>query len=349
MNKILALFQEEEVQALLERELAKSHPEIKRIFGLEIMPFKKNVWETTYHVVIAYHFSYATDEGRDGRMMVICSAHSEEPRDKAYAVLQYLWNSDLNKAEYGVALPEPLFYSSEYRGFFYRAVEGKDLLYFIKKDDRPSVEDYLRRTAVLFSLLHALPIPADTGIFSMDNRRLETVVPGRTRAIAEIRKRYPKESYADDLDAFYTRCEAEEDSFFSSTEKRWLIHGDAHPENIIAAGDRIGLIDFTDFCPADFARDLGAFMQQVEYKIIRNLGDEGYGKRMKHLFLESYLQASGLVFDDVLQRRLDTYFYFTASRSACFWLLKYNSEPQKAAAAIERLKARLAAGMHAQD
>jgi len=347
MNKILALFREEEARAVLEKEVLPMYPNFKKIIRVEIKPYKKMIWETTYHVVIAYEVTFLKNEGGEEHLQLICSAHSEEPREKAYEVLRFLWESGLDGD--GVVLPRPLFYSSYYKGFFYRAIEGNNLLHYIRKDDRPALETNVVRAAEMLAKLHNLPLPVNTNIFSEDNRRLLTVVPGRDTVIREISERF-QGAFADDMAAFYDYFVAAEESFFASTDERWLIHGDAHPENIIAVGEnKIGMIDFSDFCPADFARDLGSFMQQLEYKIVRNLNDQAYAIKLKRLFLDTYINISGYRLDDNLQRRLDLYFNFTAARNTNFWLLKHDCEPEKAVDTIKKIKEYLRTNHHAQD
>jgi len=348
MNKILSLFNQSTVRLLLEREVLPLYPEFKKIISLEIEPYKKLIWTTTYHVVIAYRVVLAKENGEEHKIEIVCSAHSHEPRENVFKVLKFLWESGLSGED--ISLPHPLFYSAEFNGTFYRAIEGKNLLNFVKNNDRVKVESMIRQTADLFARLHSLKLPLEAaGIFIASNSSLRTVVPGKDTIVWEIGQRF-QDKYVHDIAGFYDYFINLEDKFFASTSKRWLIHGDAHPENIIAVGaDKIGLIDFTDFCPADFARDLGAFMQQLEYKIKRNLQDNEFALEMKKLFLNSYLEAAGISLDESLQRRLDLYYNWTAIRTATFWLLKHECEPEKAEIVITAVKNNLNANRHAQD
>ena len=347
MNKSLVLFDQSTVRELLTREVLPLYPHFKKIADIRIRPYKKLIWETTYHLVIAYRVVFIREDGGEEHLEIVCSAHSSEPREVVFKVLNFLWASGLADEE--IILPRPLFYSSEFNGTFYRAIAGRNLLDFIKENDRFKIETMVAQAARLLARLHALKLPVDTNIFVDDNRFLRTVVPGKTMIIQEIGERFAG-AYVDDVAAFYERFIVQEETFFAATPERWLIHGDAHPENIIAVGSRkIGLIDFTDFCPADFARDLGAFLQQLEYKIVRNLNDQAFALAMKHLFLTTYLKISGRVLDDALQARIDLYYNWTAVRTCTFWLLKHDCEPEKAAAAIIKVKENLKVNHHAQD
>lgn len=347
MNKILTLFDETAAKKLLEKEVLPLYPEFKDIISLKIKPYKKLIWETTYHVVIAYRVLFSKKAGGEEKLEIVCSAHSNEPREVVFKVLSFLWSSGLADAE--IVLPRPLFYSPEFNGSFYRAIAGKNLLNFIKENDRAKTERMIPQAARLLARLHSLALPLDLSIFSDDNRSLRHVVPGRDLIIREIKERF-NGKFVDDIASFYEKFIVEEELFFNNQQQRWLIHGDAHPENIIAVGGhKIGVIDFTDFCPADYARDLGAFLQQLEYKIIRNLDDPLFASAMKHLFLKSYLAESSEKLSSSLQARIDLYYNWTAIRTATFWLLKHECEPDKAAAAIARVKNNLNTNRHAQD
>lgn len=347
MNKILALFDEQVVRALLVKEVLPLYPDFKSIAQLQVKPYKRMIWETTYHVVIAYRVVFERHDGGEEKLEIVCSAHSGEPREVVLKVLNFLWQSDLANEE--IVLPRPLFFSKEFNGTFYRAIEGNNLLDFIKAHDRNKIETMVVQAAHLLARLHALPLPKDITIFSDDNRLLRSVVPGRDMIVREIRERFNGD-YVDDIAAFYESFIASEETYLNSADHLCLIHGDAHPENIIAVGShKIGIIDFTDFCPADFARDLGAFLQQVEYKIKRNFDDGNFCIAMKRLFLKTYLQAASIKLDESLQTRIDLYYNWTAIRTATFWLLKHNCEPEKAAEAITKVKNNLSINHHAQD
>lgn len=347
MNKILDLFDEEKAYKLLEQKALPLYPNFVKILSLEIKPYKKFIWETTYHVVIAYRLVFLHKNGKKVKLEIVCSAHSNEPREVVFKVLKYLEKSDLSNSE--TVLPRPLFFSSKYNGTFYRGIEGKHLLQVIKEYKKVKIKKMIKQAACLFARLHKLKLPKDLSIFSDDNRLLLTVVPGRDVIVREVGDRFGG-AYAKNISELYSYFISEEKKFFNNTDKRWLIHGDAHPENIISAGkDKIGLIDFTDFCPADFARDLGTFMQQLEYKIMRYFKDQSLASSMKQLFLNSYLKYSDLELDESLQARIDLYYNWTAIRTAVFWLLKHDCEPNKAIDNINKVKNNLINKYHAQN
>lgn len=347
MNKILPLLNEEFVLSYLTEKVLPLYPNFKKILKLKIHPYKKNVWLTTYHVVISYRLTLLNRHGKEKEMEVVCSAHSSEPRQNVFKVLNYLWKTGLFQGR--LVIPHPLFFSEEFNGVFYRAISGYNLLYFIKSKDKKKITSMVKKAAFLFARLHKLPIPIDESIFVDDNRLLRSVVPGRDTIILEIGNRFNGRYIKDIARHYETFIEAEE-GYLNNTKERYLIHGDAHPENIIAVGrTKIGVIDFTDFCPGDFARDLGTFMQQLEYKIKRHeLGLE-FAVKMKKLFLDSYLEKREIEMTPSLQKRIDLYYNWTAVRTAAFWLLKHDAEPEKAEKALIDLDKNIESGHQAQD
>lgn len=347
MNKILSLFDESFALEFLSKKVLPLYPPFEKIVDLKIHAYKKMVWETTYHVVISYHLTFLNKAGKEKELEIVCSAHSSESRESVFKVLKYLWKTGLFKGD--LVIPRPLFYSDEFNGVFYRAVSGHNLLHFIKNKEEKKITSMVERAALLFARLHKLSLPQDQSIFNDSNRLLRNVVPGRDTIIAEIKARF-NGKYVNEITAFYQRFISGEEEFLNNYEERYLIHGDAHPENIIAVGrKKIGVIDFTDFCPGDFARDLGTFMQQLEYKIKRHeLGAE-FAVKMKRLFLDSYLEKTGIVLDEDLQRRIDLYYNWTTLRTAAFWLLKFDAEPDKAEKALITLAENLKIAHQAQD
>lgn len=347
MNKIVSLFDEKFALDFLSQKILPLYPSFEKILSIKIYAYKKLIWITTYHVVISYRVNFLTKTGKEKEMEIVCSAHSSENRESVFNVLSFLRKTGFFKGD--LVIPRPLFFSPEFNGTFYRAVSGHNLLYFIKNKKIDKVKGMVEKAARLFAGLHTLKLPQDLSIFNDSNRLLRNVVPGRDTIVSEIADRF-EGRYVNEIASFYQRFIAEEEEFFSKTDQRWLIHGDAHPENIISVGyKKIGLIDFTDFCPGDFTRDLGTFLQQLEYKLIRHLGEEEFVLSMKRLFLETYLKEANLKLDNDLQKRIDLYYNWTGVRTAAFWLLKHDCEPDKAERALKVVELHLNNKHHAQD
>jgi len=335
MNKILHLLDKDFALHYLRDNVLPLYPIFKEITHVNIKPYKKMVWETTYHVVIGFDVYFLDASDQEIKVPIVCSAHSDEPRENVFSALKYLWSKNLNGQ--GVDLPRPLFYSEEFNGTFYRAIKGENLLYYIKNKDLVAVEKIVFETAELFAKLHAIPAGVEAN-FNPINSRIRTVIPGVNMILQEMKTRYG-DKYYPTLKKIYSYFVIEEEKFFASGEPLKLIHGDAHPENIIKTSeDRIGVIDFTDLCLSDFARDLGAFLQQLEYKIVSKIGDVEFAEKMKELFLHSYLTAAGLELTSDLQERINLYYDWTAIRTATYWFLKFGHNEERAGKLLEVVK-----------
>lgn len=326
MNKIYNLLDEKIVSKIIKERVLPQYPDFSAIKKIEIHPYKKYIWESTYHIVIEYKTSFINSDKKIKVLPIICTAHSDEPRKNVYISLKFLWSRGFNKGN--LTIPHPLFYSNFYRAAFYRGVKGVNLYQFIKEKNYVEIERIIPLAARWFAKLHKLP-PADAKNFNKKNSRIATVIPGSKHVIDRVSEHAPQ--YLEAYQKIYQILDNEEKKFFKSTKQRWLIHGDAHPENVIKVSDKkIALIDFTDICLADFARDLGAFLQQIEFMGQRKLGDEQYIAKLKKLFLESYLKDAKIKLDDSLQKRINAYYNWTSLRTASFFLMKSNPEPERA-------------------
>lgn len=335
MNKANLLFDEKYLYDLFTQEVLPLYPDFVEIKKIEVRPYKKLIWETTYHVVIKYVTHFIDAQGRESRVPIVATAHSSEERENVFLTLSYLWQHHLADREIG--LPRPLFYSPELRATFYRAIEGQNLLYFIKKQSWEEIEDGVIKSAKLFAKLHSLPLMGDYE-FNRENARVATVLPGIDFTLRELKTRFDGHYYNFIKEA-YDYIITKENNFLDNTSERWLVHGDAHPENLIKLpSGKIGLIDFTDFCRADFARDLGAFSQQLEYKIITKAKYVEEAEKMKDLFISEYFKASHLKLTPAVAERIALYYNFASLRTAVYWLLKHDCDPGRADFLIENIR-----------
>lgn len=326
MNKILNLFDEQIVAKIIKERVLPQYPDFSGIKKIEIHPYKKYIWESTYHVVLEYKVAFIAKDKKIKVLPIICTAHSDEPRKNVYISLKFLWSRGFNKGN--LTIPHPLFYSNFYRAAFYRGVKGVNLYQFIREKNFTEIERIIPLAARWFAKLHKLPIDGAKN-FNKENSRIATVIPGSKHVINRVREHAPQ--YLEAYEKIYQILDNEEKKIFKSTKKRWLIHGDAHPENVIKVSDKkIALIDFTDICLADFARDLGAFIQQIEFMGQRKIGNDEYIAKLKKLFLDSYLKDAKIKLDNALRKRIDNYYHWTALRTASFFLLKSQPEPERA-------------------
>ncbi|MGI6373935.1 MAG: aminoglycoside phosphotransferase family protein [Patescibacteria group bacterium] len=343
MNKILQLFDEEFVLTYFKEQVLPLYSQYTDIGQVKIKPYKKLIWTTTYHVVISFQVWFKKESGDRELVQIVCSAHSNEPRENVYQVLTYLTEQNFNNQ--AVSIPRPLFYSSEFNATFYQALVGENLLYYIKGNQREEIVKVVVATAQLFARLHSLPaIKAPN--FNPDSARIRTVVPGVENILREMSLRFNRQ-YSDELEKFYHYFITEEESYLSQTKDLCLIHGDAHPENIIKTGENsIGVIDLTDICQGDYARDLGTFLQQLEYKILVKIGSQEFADEMKKLFLDNYFLASGQSDSPALQKRIQLYYDWTAIRTATYLFLKHDPNETQGEKLFNKVKEDLIIDSH---
>ena len=336
-NKILKLFDEQYVIELFKKEVLPQYPDFVDIKRVEIIPQKKLIWEETYHVVVEFKTTFVTNQKKIKKLHIFCTAHSSESRINVYKALKYLWHHSFGTGY--LTIPHPLFYSEYFNGTFYRGVTGHNLYYYIREKNLAEIENIVPKAAAWFAKLHKMPVEEEIYI-NKRNSRLRTVLPGQEHIWDDIGEFYPE--YLDFYKKAYDIFVSEEENFFNSTEKRWVIHGDAHPENIIKMGrKKIAGIDFTDISVSDFARDVGCFLQQVEYMIGRKIGDQQYAEKIKSLFLENYLKSAKIEMSDSLEARISNYYNWTAIRTATFFLIKDKAEPERSKPLIEMVKKNL--------
>lgn len=332
MNRILKLFDEDFVLTYLKNKLPPLYPECKDIVGVQIRPHKKNIWHRTYHVVVEFRVQFLLARKRTKEMSIFCSAHSNEQRENAYESLCFLWDKGFGHGP--LSVPRPLFFSKYFQGIFYRGVEGNSLYHYIKANDRECIKPLVQKVAHWLAMLHAVQGAKN---FNGINSRIETAHPGMAEIIRRIGIEFP--DFKEPYERIYAIMDEREKSFLLTCPRQWLIHGDAHPENVIRMSKRkLGVIDFADLCLSDFARDLGSFTQQLEYMIMRKIGDQGYADKMKAFFLRAYFSKSANERTAEVEGRIANYYCWTAMRTATYFLLKDEPQPERAGPLVDEVK-----------
>lgn len=338
MNKILQLLDEDFVRQYFDRELLALYPDFLKIVSVKIKPYKKLIWQTTYHVVVAFEVEFLTKKKDLESIFLVCSAHSEEPRENVFKVLTFLRQQGF--ANNWIDIPAPLFFSEEFKGVFYTGLKGENILKQVRIGGDIAAEK-IALAGKLFAALHSLPIQ-DALNFNLQSSKIANVVPGVEAILREMSLRY-KGVYDENLRELYDHFINKEAEFFKAEENLTLIHGDAHLENIIDTGaGRLGIIDFADLCLSDFARDLGTFLQQLEYRatsVKTGLRNPEENARFKKIFLDEYIKARGLKLDENLKARIKLYYDWTMLRTATYFFLKAEVEIERAEALFARVRA----------
>ncbi|MEK7558140.1 MAG: aminoglycoside phosphotransferase family protein [Patescibacteria group bacterium] len=326
MNKIYSLLDEKFIVALFVKEILLKYPEFLDIKQVKISAIKKHIWETTYHIVFKFEVIFATIDKKDKIVSIYCTAHSNEQRFGAYEGSLFLWQNSFSQRK--LTIPKPLFYSTDFNAFFYEGVEGEPFYQYIREKNFKEIEAIVPKVAAWFAKLHQLPIQ-NAKNFNIENSLVETVTPGKIHFLDKVQAFYPR--YYEACLQIYEIIESKEKNFLNNTKERWLIHGDAHPENIIHTGvDSIAVIDFADMCLADFARDLGTFLQQLDFMMFRKINNQTYIKKIQQLFLTTYFNITKKELNLELRSRIDNYYNWTALRTVIFFLSKENAEPDRA-------------------
>ena len=334
MEKAEQLLNKEYIINLLREKVLPLYPDFSEIESLKIQIHKKLAWDNFYHIVVSYDTIFTRKDGGEEEIPIFCSAHSEEPRENVYKVLKFLWDGGFGKGN--LSIPHPLFYSAHLNGTFYRGAEGKNLYRYIRVSDLAEIENIIPKAAAWFAKLHELPTNSKLNFNEM-NSRIRTVIPGSEHILQRMKNDFPE--HFEFFSKCYEKFISAEEKFLNSTDQRWLVHGDAHPENIIhMSEEKIAVIDFTDLCLTDYARDLGAFLQQLEYMCNRKISDQAYSEKVKNIFLESYFKNRSEKLTDELKERINIYYYWTAARTAIHFLIKHDSEQPRAEALIEKIK-----------
>lgn len=337
MNIIHQLFDEDYVVNFFRKKVLPLYSPFKDVKKVVIRAHKNHIWENTYHVVIEFKVFFITNEGGTKTLPIFCSAHSDEPRENVYKAMKCLWENNFSTGT--LTAPHPLFYSAKFKAIFYRGVQGHNLYHYIRNVEKEEIEKIVAKTAKWFCKLHNVRTAKKMN-FNEQNSLIRKVVPGQEHVFKSIGWRYPE--YKNFYKKAYSIFIKKEEKFLRSSSNKWLIHGDAHPENIIKINKhKIAVIDYTDMCLSDFARDLGGFMQQVEFMINRKIEDRSYGIKIKVFFLEEYLKNAKLKLDEDLKERIDNYYNWTMIRTATFFLIKHNPEPDRGRALLEQLKKNL--------
>jgi hypothetical protein len=335
MGDVIAkLFDESYVKEMFKKRVLPYYPDFVNIKKVKIFPIKDNIWKNSYHVVLKFEVHFQDRDKKVRKILIFCSAHSHEPRRNVYSVLKFLWRNNFSQGY--LTVPRPLFYSHYFKAVFYRGVKGENLYYYIKKGEFETAEQVTAQAAAWLVKLHKLPT-SEAINFNKKNSRVKTVIPGREHILNKIDYFYPE--YYDLYVRAYNHIREREKEFFGSHSGRWLIHGDAHPENVVKISEKkAAFIDYADFCLSDFARDVGSFIQQLDFMTGIKADSPQKAEHLKKAFLDTYWKISKVEWSESLQARIDMYYYWTALRTITHYLLRHNPSREKAGPLIREVE-----------
>ena len=310
------LLDETFIQGYLSAKLKNQFP--KAIFSqTKITPIKKEIGGR-YYLVIRYNI-------KNLDRPIFCSASSSSDRKNAFNALKFICSK--------LPTTTPLFYSKQFRAMFYLGVPGKNLQEYIKEHPK-KIKDIIILTAELIAKFHQIKINPEKHNFNHNNSDIETVTPGIKYSIGRLSEKAPENiSQIKKLFEIINTFDKQ-----NSSNKKYLIHGDFHPENIIIHNENpleITIIDYTDICVSDFARDLGNFLHQLKYMtsrfnptLAKNLPE------FEKSFLNAYFKKVGIKPTPEIKKRIAFYSAWTALRNTIFFLIKKFKETEEAKKSI---------------
>lgn len=312
-QKIAKLMDNDFILEVLDKHLPKYYPDLKKIIGIELEPFKRHLGVTSAVFVVEYKIKYQDKEGKNKNLDIFVSAHSDGSREGAYKKTKALYRSGFDKGEFRVT--RPLFFLPSQKAFFYEASVGSSFFNFFSQDPQVDLEPALKLAAGWVRKLHQLEI--NQRKFRWGNFSIEGMVPSPDVFIANFRDEDKKQGKL--VDNLVKKMKKLEKSFNEKLEKT-VIYGDYHPENIIIhdlKANYLEMIDFTDIAFGDPMTDLGTFLQQFDF-MGHNFISRKKINDYKKYFVESYFGKS---FDEISEdffARINLYQSWTALRSAVF-------------------------------
>ncbi|MCX6800147.1 MAG: aminoglycoside phosphotransferase family protein [Candidatus Falkowbacteria bacterium] len=264
---------------------------------------------------LSFQVTFATKRGKEESRLIVCTAHWHETRIKVFNSLNFLWENDFSDPK--LTIPRPLFFSEYFNGCFYEGIEGISLLELIEKNDVKTLQSIIPLIAKWFAKLHSIKISSRTN--KLEQSLITNVIPGKKQILDVIKERYP--AMLADYKYIYGKLIKIENYHLAHLKKLSVTHGDAHPGNIIyITKGHLGVIDFTDLCLADPARDIGTFKQQLEYMCRKKITDETIPGKLFAIFLEHYLEYVKIKYTSDFDERVNLYYNWTTIRTATYFL-----------------------------
>ncbi|MFA6215319.1 MAG: phosphotransferase [Patescibacteria group bacterium] len=315
----LSLLNQNFLIPLFQKRLPKSLIGDHKIDYIAIEIFKKKLSHTSfYHIVSRYTLHFKNPRVKP--VTIFCNANSRESRQGALLALKHLWQSGFATGRF--LCPQPLFYNKRSKAIFYKEATGKNLYQFIidKETEFGEIEKIVSLTGQWLAKLHSLPV-AGVPNFNSVQSKVTTVLPGPKKIfkiINEKHQKYPK--YLQQTKELLGKISQLEKKL-TAGEKKAIIHGDFHPENVVYNKHRdvLYIIDYTDCCLGHFTRDLGNFYQQLNYMAKEYLSAEQI-KHLQRLFVDSYQSAKKITLTPEEEKIFNLYKGWTALRSAIYFL-----------------------------
>lgn len=286
---------------------------------------KRRVGKHSSSFIYTYTLSALNQEHRHVKKYLVYSAHSDGSRLAAYTILTALIRAGFNNDKYRVMVP--LEYLPDLKALIYEQVPGNTLLHYIqKKRSTKHLLPLIERTASWLHKFHTFELPekdrAKVPVFHLTNVNW---------TVEEL------QHYVDAADAhqgeklknLFTTLDSVEKNL-RACFKPGLTYGDLHPENIITdnlLSTGLTMIDFTDVAMGDSLRDIGSFIQQLEF-MARSSMSKTKIRNLTHAFIETYF---GQPMNDLPQHvynRINLYQAWNAFRGFVYFFFNEKTRTQ---------------------
>ncbi len=294
-------------------------PEFASISNLRHVSHKRRVGKHHSTFIYSYYISGMTKDRTPIQKHLIYSSHSDASRLIAYNNMRRFDAAGFN-ADHTYMTIVPLEFVPEVKALIYEAAHGKTLYEHMKSHTAAELEPLLKQVAAWIRKFHAFTLPASSfealPLASSANMNwkvdeFQTEVQRKNAQQGE-KLRYFSET-------FFTL----ENKVHQNMTPQ-LIYGDLHPENIITETlhpETLTLIDFTDVARGDQMRDIGTFLQQVQF-----MGSQFYAQQdtehLKKFFLEQYFQKPFDSIDQDLLDRINLYQAWSSLRGFVYFFFQ---------------------------
>lgn len=321
-SKMDQLLDDEFIKKLFDGNLPAFFNGGKKIKSLKRITHKEVRGNFDYTLIIEFRLKILFEDKKIKEKSIFCKAHSDEKKNKSTYYMEMLYKNGFNKGLYQV--PRPLIYLPELKAGFYEGARGHNLLYYLSKKNYKKIKTIVKDAAHWISKLHEFEFNKFDSL-KLATTKIRDNHPPIKQVFARMKERFPQ-LYEEFMPLYKEtiRYEAKFLKDLKKQEKTKIIYADYHPENIIFPSHSqkgIVVIDFTDLALGDPYRDVGTFIEQVEFMAQRFMPSEK-AKYWRKVFLDEYAIANDLKLTKRDYQRIHLYCLWTSLRNIIYFFYK---------------------------
>lgn len=304
------------VEALMKSIAQKHFPDFASIEKVHHVRHKRRVGKHNSTFIYSYYISGSKKDGSAIEKHLIYSSHSDASRLAAFNNMNLLNASGFNDDRTYMAVV-PLEYVPDVHALIYEATDGKTLYQHMSQHTARELDPLLHLVAAWIRKFHTFKLKPD--VLSQIPLASSSIANWNADELqAEVEK--ASTSQGEKLRYFNETYFSLEKKLHDHLEPR-LIYGDLHPENVITetlAPKSLTLIDFTDVSRGDPMRDIGTFIQQLQF-----MGAQFYAQadteHLKQFFIEQYFGKPLAEIDQELLDRINLYQAWSSLRGFVYF------------------------------